>query len=68
MKRCIHYCMAAFLVFACLSININLARAYGVRDQGRIFGTDGVISLGNDIWSQSITTGIAGVLKGIEFR
>jgi len=67
-KRCINYCVAACLALACLSIDVNLARASGVRDQGRIFGTDGVISLGADSWSQSITTGIAGELQGIQIQ
>lgn len=66
MKRCIHYFMTASLVFACLSTNINLARAFGVRDQGQIFATEGIVELGTDNWSQSITTGIWGQLVGIQ--
>jgi hypothetical protein len=39
-----------------------------VRDQGQLFNTGGEIELGTDIWSQSITTGIAGQLAGIQIQ
>lgn len=39
-----------------------------IQDQGQIFGTGGEVSITTDILSQSITTGIAGQLTGIQFQ
>ncbi len=36
-----------------------------IQDQGQIFGTDGALDLETAEWSQSITTGISGLLTGI---
>ena len=38
------------------------------RDQGRIFGTGGVLELETEEWSQSITTGISGQLTKITIQ
>ena len=56
--------IATILTFAFAS---NL-QAASIADQGQIFGTDGLLELGTDQWSQSITTGISGQLSGIEVQ
>jgi hypothetical protein len=53
-----------FLAFA-LAVCPSFAVAF-VADQGQIKDTDGVVNLGTDNWSQSITTGIAGPLAAIQ--
>ena len=50
------------------AIDHKTARRVTAPDQGQIFGTDGEVELGMDIWSQSITTGTAGQLSGIQFQ
>ena len=47
---------------------IHTADADIVRDQGRIFQTDGEVDLGTDFFSQSITAGISGGLAAIEIQ
>jgi hypothetical protein len=42
--------------------------AVPVQDQGQIFGTDGEVSITSDTLSQSITTGVAGQLVGIQIQ
>jgi len=42
--------------------------AVPIQDQGQIFGTGGEVSITTDILSQSITTGIAGQLTGIQIQ
>jgi hypothetical protein len=42
--------------------------AVSTRDQGRIFGTDGMVALTSDNLAQSITVGIAGQLTGIRLQ
>jgi hypothetical protein len=38
------------------------------RDQGQIFGTDGVVTVASDTLSQSITTGLSGKLVSIQIQ
>jgi len=52
----------------CLLAFIHVADAAIVRDQGRIFSTDGEVELGTDFFSQSITAGISGGLAAIEIQ
>ena len=49
-------------------LTTNAAHAAIVRDQGRIFMTDGEVDLGTDFFSQSITVGISGGLAAIEIQ
>jgi hypothetical protein len=49
-------------------LTTNAAHATIVRDQGRIFMTDGEVDLGTDFFSQSITVGISGGLAAIEIQ
>jgi len=39
-----------------------------VPDQGQMFGTEGILQLGTDDWTQSITTGMSGQLTGIQLQ
>jgi hypothetical protein len=52
----------------CLLAFLHTAEAAIVRDQGRIFETDGEVDLGTDFFSQSITVGISGGLAAIEIQ
>lgn len=47
---------------------ISHVRSAIVPDQGQIYSTDGIVELGTDDWSQSITTGIGGQLTGLQFQ
>ena len=47
---------------------VHTADAAIVRDQGRIFSTDGEVELDTDFFSQSITVGISGGLAAIEIQ
>ena len=69
MKRASTLVVGIFLVTVMLAgpVAAQVTPA-AVRDQGRVFGTDGVLSLGADSWSQSITTGISGKLEGIQIQ
>lgn len=51
-----------------LAVSAVSADASSVRDQGQIFSTDGVVDLGTDHFSQSITAGITGNLAAIEVQ
>ena len=53
---------------ALFGLSISSVNAAAVRDQGQIFGTGGLLNLGTDPWSQSITTGITGLLSGVEIQ
>ena len=66
MQKITNCCVVACLTLASLSFEANPAHAIPIRDQGQIFSTGGLLDLGTDSWSQSITTGIAGQLTGIQ--
>jgi len=56
------------LLIAAIVMFTTPAHALGMRDQGQIFGTGGAYYLEIDEWSQSITTGISGILSEIEIQ
>lgn len=68
MKKFNRYLIVGCFVFVSFLINVNISNAALIKDQGLIFGTGGIIELGTDKWSQSITTGIEGELQEIEFQ
>ena len=60
-----------FMLSFCLSWTLHIranAQCNPVRDQGQIFDTTGIIFIGAEVWSQSITTGFPGQLAGIQFQ
>jgi len=59
--------MAIFVVVCWLNLD-TVSQAVPLHDQGKIFQTDGVLQLGTDEWSQSITTGISGQLSKIQIQ
>ncbi len=59
--------MAIFVVVCWLNLD-TVSQAVPLNDQGKIFQTGGVLELGTDEWSQSITTGIPGQLSKIQIQ
>jgi hypothetical protein len=47
---------------------VSNTHAAPTQDQGKLFGTGGVVGLGTDTYSQSITTGIKGQLTAIQIQ
>ena len=56
------------VIFMIAGYIVPTVQAAVVQDQGQIFGTDGLLDLGTDQWAQSITTGIAGQLSGVQLQ
>lgn len=57
----------AAVLFLCMAYMLPTHGA-SVQDQGQIFGSDGEVTIVSQVHSQSITTGLAGQLTGIEIQ
>jgi hypothetical protein len=65
---CKSFASRALLISHLLALSVVTAEGSPIQDQGQIFSTDGIVELGIDFFSQSITAGVTGNLTAIEIQ